>query len=143
LTTLPTYVISVVMAARTTLYLRGVPTDLVREAKAAAARRGATLAALVSGSLARSLREDGPGDALNDGLYENRLWYERNRGRLLSRYRGEYVAVVDRTIVDHDRDFSALAERVFPRHGGRPVFMPLVQEGEALARVRSPRRGRP
>ena len=124
---------------RTTLYLRGVPTQLVREAKAAAARRGSTLAALVSDSLAQSLREDAPGEPLGNGLRENRLWYERNRRGLLARYRGEYVAVVDRAVVDHDRDFSALAARVFARHGGRPVFAPRVQEKEARARLRSPR----
>lgn len=127
-------------SARTTLYLRGVPTDLVREAKAAAARRGSTLASLVSDSLAQSLRDEAPGMAPEDGLRENKLWYERNRRRLLARYRGEYVAVVDRTVVDHDRDFSALAARVFARHGGRPVFAPRVQEREPRARLRSPRR---
>jgi heme exporter protein D len=53
LTTLTAFVIYVVMASeQTTLYLRGLPRQLVREAKAAAARRGSTLAALVSDSLA-------------------------------------------------------------------------------------------
>ena len=127
---------------RTTLYLRGVPRQLVREAKAAAARRGSTLAALVSDSLAQSLREDLPGEPLGDGLRENMLWYERNRSRLLARYRGEYVAVVDKAVVDHDRDFAALAARVFARHGDRPVFAPRVQQTDARARLRSPRRVR-
>ena len=127
---------------RTTLYLRGVSRSLVREAKAAAARRGSTLAALVSDSLAQSLREDAPGQTPDEGLRENMIWYERNRRRLLARYRGEYVAVVDRAVVDHDRDFAALAARVFGRHGGRPVFTPRVQEQEARARLRSPRRVR-
>lgn len=126
---------------RTTLYLRGVPTQLVREAKAAAARGGSTLAALVSDSLAQSLRGDG--EPLGGELRENMLWYERNRRRLLARYRGQYVAVLDRAVVDHDRDFAALAARVFGRHGGRPVFVPRVQEKETRARLRSPRRVRP
>jgi hypothetical protein len=144
LTTLTTSVISAIMSnARSTLYLRGVPTHLVREAKAAAARRGSTLASLVSDSLAQSLREETPGRPPDDGMRENKLWYERNHRRLLARYRGQYVAVVDRAVVDHDRDFSALAARVFARHGGRPVFVPRVQEGESRARLRSPRRLRP
>src|SRR5207253_146106 len=42
----------------TTLYLRGMSTELVREAKAKAARRGGTLASVVSEALARSLEED-------------------------------------------------------------------------------------
>lgn len=129
--------------ARSTLYLRGVSTDLVREAKAAAARRGSTLASLVSDSLTQTLREEASGQTPEDGMRENKLWYERNHGRLLGRYRGEYVAVVDRAVVDHDRDFSALAARVFARHGDRPVFAPRVQEKERRVRLRSPRRVRP
>ncbi len=129
--------------SRTTLYLRGVPTDLVREAKAAAARRGSTLASLVSDSLAQSLLGEAPGAPPDHGLGENKRWYERNRRRLLARYHGEYVAVVDQRVVDHDRDFSALAARVFARHGGRPVFAPRVQEKEPRALLRSPRRVRP
>jgi len=129
---------------RTTLYLRGVPTRLVREAKAVAARRGSTLAALVSETLDRSLREqEAPAEPAGDELRESMRWYERNRRDLLSRYRGEYVAVLNRAVVDHDDDFAALAARVFRRLGSRPVFMPRVQEEEARARVRSPRRVRP
>ncbi|HSB60194.1 MAG TPA: DUF5678 domain-containing protein [Vicinamibacteria bacterium] len=130
-------------AERTTLYLRGVPTRLVREAKAAAARRGSTLAALVSESLDRALLEqDGRGEPAGDELRESMRWYEGNRRDLLSRYEGEYIAVLDRAVLDHDRDFETLAARVFARLGVRPVFMPHVQEGEARARVRSPRRMR-
>ncbi len=127
---------------RTTLYLRGLPTQLVREAKAAAARRGSTLAALVSDSLARSLGEDTPGEPSASGLRESRDWFERNRRALLARHRGEYVAVIDREVVDHDREFSPLAERVFARHAGRPVFIPRVRERDEPARLRSPRRVR-
>jgi hypothetical protein len=124
---------------RTALFLRGMPTRLVREAKAVAARRGSTLAAVVSDALERSLHE-GPGDS--EGASELRdamRWYEENRSRLLSRYRGRYVAILERKVVDHDRAFEPLAERVFARWGVRPIFMPRVQEGERLARIRSPR----
>jgi hypothetical protein len=125
---------------RTVLYLRGMRRPLVREAKAEAARRGSTLAALVSDSLARTLAEGGPRPARDTELHESRLWYERHRAGLLARYRGQYLAVIDGRVVDHDSDFSALAERVFARHGARRVFMPRVQEKDAPARMRSPRR---
>jgi hypothetical protein len=134
-------VIHVVMSERTTLYLRGMPRHIVREAKAAAARRGSTLASLVSDSLARSLGEGDAGEPPGE-LGDDRLWYERRRPELLARYRGEYLAVIDRQVVDHDRDFSALAARVFARHGDRPVFMPRVQEKDEPAWLRSPRRAR-
>lgn len=124
---------------RAPLYLRGMPTRLVREAKAAAARRGSTLAAFVSDALDRAFHENDVDGEGSEELRDAMRWYEENRPRLLSRYRGEYVAVVDRRVVDHDRDFEALAARVFKRLGVRSVFMPRVQEGEPLLRVRSPR----
>jgi len=125
----------------TTLYLRGMPTRIVREAKAAAARRGDTLAALVSDTLARALdkgRE--PREPSDNELRNSMRWYEKNRSRLLQQHPGEYIAIVDRAVIDHDLDFEALATRVFARIGVRPVFMPRVQAGEARARIRSPRR---
>jgi hypothetical protein len=111
----------------------------VREAKAAAARRGTTLAAVVSDALERSFHEDDGARESSRELRDAMRWYERNRPRLLSRYGGEYVAIVDRSVVDHDRDFESLAGRVFARFGVRSVFMPRVQEAEARVRVKSPR----
>jgi hypothetical protein len=116
----------------------------VREAKAAAARRGSTLAALVSDSLDRALlEENGRDEPPGHELLESMRWYERNRRRLLSRYGGQYIAVLQGAVMDHDRDFEALAARVFARLGSGPVYMPRVQDGEARARVRSPRQMRP
>jgi hypothetical protein len=76
----------------------------------------------------------------DDDLREEMRWYEANRARL-ERYRGEYLAIVDRAVVDHDRRFDVLAERVFAKFGVRPLFMPRVVAGRARARarVRSPR----
>lgn len=144
LTTLLTCVIYVVMSlTQTTLYLRGMPAHLVREAKAVAARRGLTLAGLLSEALEQSLSGDTPREAVGQGLAESRRWYDRHRERLRVRYRGQFVAVVGRAVVDHDRSFDALAGRVFARFGPRPVWMPRVDSAEARARVRSPRRVKP
>lgn len=121
------------------LFLRNLPTELVREAKAAAARRGKSLTAFVSEALTRSLRvETAPSDE-PDVLTDDIAWYQRNRSKLLQRYRGKYVAIVDRAVVDHDRDFNALAERVFGRFGYRSIYMPRVQREEVVVRIRSPR----
>jgi hypothetical protein len=126
----------------TAVYLRGLPTDLVREAKAAAARRGSTLAKVVAEALGRALAADESSPRPVDSLDRDMTWYERNRARLAARYRGEYVAIVDLAVVDHDEDFEALAGRVFDRLGVRSVFMPRVAEIEARPRLRSPRRVR-
>lgn len=129
------------MAAGTTLYLRGVPRELVREAKAEAARRGLTLTAFVTDALRRAL--EGQTNAFEappaDELAKSLRWFEQNRARLLRRYRDQYVAIHRNRVVDHDRDFDALARRVFRRFGTRPVCMPKVTEGERVVHVPSPR----
>jgi len=61
---------------------------------------------------------------------------------LLDRYRGEHVAIIDEAVIDHDREFAALASRVFARFGNRSIYMPRVQDDEPVVRVRSPRRVR-
>ena len=130
-------------AAKKPVYLRGIPSDVVREAKAVAARRGVTLAGFVADTLVRALRDsdaDGlPAQPSTDDLEEDMRWYSRNRERLVREYEGEYVAILDNRVLDHDADFEELAQRVFKREGVRNIFMPLVSSGERTLRVRSPR----
>jgi hypothetical protein len=123
--------------AKTTLYLRGVPRAVVREAKAAAAREGVTLAQWVTARIGATPapapeRESG-GDLGGDLAF-----YEEHRAELERKYPDEYLAIVDRSVVDHDVSFDALAARVFRKYGSRPVCMPRV--GRSVVRVRSPRR---
>ena len=120
-----------------------MPTELVREAKAAAAHRGATLTTIVAEALARSLGVDRQPLDSTDALDRDIAWYRAKRSMLLRRYCDEYVAIVDAKVVDHGRDFSALAARVFGRFGNRNIYMPRVQADEPAARIRSPRRSRP
>lgn len=122
----------------TTLYLRGIPTGLVRELKAEAARRGLTLTALAIAALARALGSDS-GDDLKP-LEADMAWYEAHRRQLLRRYAGEYLAIAGRRILDHDPDFSALAGRVFAKVGVRPIFMPQCVADDQIVHLRSPRR---
>jgi hypothetical protein len=124
-----------------TLYLRGVPRELVREAKAEAARRGISLTAFAKEALARALSR--PAEEEEDDIQSIRPdldWFEANRKRLARRYRDEYVAIVDRRVADHDRDFGALARRVFARHGNRPIAMPRATPEPRVVHLRSPRR---
>jgi Family of unknown function (DUF5678) len=142
LLTLTTDVINVVMSssvANKPVYLRGIPSDVVREAKAAAARRGVTLAGYVADALGRAVKQrDAAPDSASDLSREQR-WYERQRERLVRDYDGEYVAIIGQSVIDHDADFEALAERVFASHGARNIFMPLVGSARRVVRVRSPR----
>ncbi len=64
----------------TTLYLRGLPQDLVRELKARAARQGLTLTALVTDALTRAV-ETAPQDDLKP-LEADMAWYEAHTSRI-------------------------------------------------------------
>lgn len=129
-------------AAKTPVYLRGIPADVVREAKAAAARRGVTLAGFVAETLSRALRQPESSSDQTADLNADMRWYERNRERITREHAGEYVAVLERKVIDHDPNFEDLAERVFAREGARNVFMPHVAGKRGPVRVRSPRRVR-
>lgn len=121
----------------TTLYLRGIPKNLVRELKARAARQGVTLTALAIAALTRAA-----GSARQDDLKPleaDMTWYDTHRRQLHRRYSGEYLAIVDRRVLDHDPDFSALAARVFAKVGNRPVFMPRCVDSDHTVYLRSPR----
>ncbi len=126
-----------------TLYLRGVPRTLVREAKAEAARRGMSLTAFTKEALARALKRESARAHTPDGIGTIRPdldWFEANRTRLVRRYRNEYVAIVNRKVVDHDPDFSALARRVFAKYGVRSIAMPKVTPEERIVRIPTPLR---
>lgn len=53
-------------------------------------------------------------------------WFEANKRKLVRQYEGKYMAVVGKEVVDHDRDLSVLAERVFQRYGVTPIFLLLL-----------------
>jgi hypothetical protein len=125
-------------SSTTTLYLRGMPTALVRETKAEAARTGKALAELVSDALSLRLRQTSP-RVVERALRREIEWYEQHRAELAKRYPGEYVAIVAGAVVDHDRNFDPLARRVFERFEARDVFMPRVGVEARKVRVRSPR----
>lgn len=128
------------------MYLRDLPRELARAAKAAAAGRGMTLTQFVTEALQEKLAtQTVPGSTGNAlmALQTEIEWFEANRARLLEAYGGQYVAIVDRQVVDADDDFAHLAHRVFARFGPRPVFMPKVTPAERTVRVPSPRVVRP
>ncbi|MET0388859.1 MAG: hypothetical protein ABW321_23000 [Polyangiales bacterium] len=134
------------------VYLRGIPAHVIREAKSIAARRGITLAVFVTDAIVRAIRQAhehadeqvngaasaGGADDIDD-LSSDMRWYEQHRARLSRELAGQYAAIIDHSVVDHDADFDALARRVFTRHGLRNVFMPQVAAQARPVRVRSPR----
>lgn len=122
-----------------TLYLRGVPRQLVREAKAEAARRGMSLTAFAKEALAKALGRGTEDDDIGS-IRPDLDWFEANRKRLVRRYRDEYVAVVNKKVVDHDADFGALAQRVFAKYGPHPVAIPKVTAEKRVVSIPTPLR---
>ena len=63
--------------------------------------------------------------------------FRRLRPQLLESIPGEYAAIYQGQLVDHDSDLLALLRRVEERYAGRPVLIRLVQAGaEPVIRVR-------
>lgn len=130
------------------VYLRGLPSDVVREAKAVAAQRGVTLAGFVAETLAHAVRRGEANTSSAEStadLSSDMRWFDKQRERMERDYAGEYVAIIERKVVDHDASFELLAERVFESEGARNIFMPLVaraREQKRKLRVPSPRQTR-
>lgn len=127
------------MSGTRTLYLRSLPEQVVRHAKVEAARQGITLAQFVADAIEGAVRGEEPDAELPENLVADAAWYEEHKGRLLKRYEGEYLAILDGEVADHDPDFTALSDRVFAEHGPRPIFMPRCIEADEVVHVRGPR----
>jgi hypothetical protein len=124
---------------QTTLYLRGVPSHLVREAKSAAARRGITLRELVQESLEQSLLANSERAAPPAPLADDQAWFEIEHERLSTLYPNQYIAIIQRSVVDHDIEFEPLARRVFGRFGVKSILMPQCGPASQEVKIRSPR----
>lgn len=70
---------------------------------------------------------------------EARRYFRENRTQILEKYRGNFIAILDNEIVDHDRNFSELAKRVYEKFGYQAIYMPFVQSEPAVLRIPSPR----
>lgn len=66
--------------------------------------------------------------------------YEATHATLLNLYRGQYIAMHDGEVVDHDFDRVGLSRRVRSRYGKIPVLIVQVRdEPQFTIYVRSPR----
>ncbi|MEM2904440.1 MAG: hypothetical protein QW057_07960 [Candidatus Bathyarchaeia archaeon] len=54
------------------------------------------------------------------------------------RYRGKYVAFLERGVVDSDEEKARLARRVYAKHGYIPIYIDLVAPGERRVEAPSP-----
>lgn len=67
-------------------------------------------------------------------------WWRGVSSELRARYTGEFVAVLDQAVLDHDRDEEALRRRIRTRHGKTPILI-TPAEGRREFRIVSTRLG--
>lgn len=72
------------------------------------------------------------------GLQEARAFFKANRQKLLAKYEGKYIAVLNEAVVDADKDFSSLAERVYNRYSYKDIYMPRVERGKTILHIPTP-----
>lgn len=112
---------------KSTMYLRGIREDVVREAKALAAREGVTLTAFVERAMQRESRSAQPAPQRLSEIAGEMDWYEENKPALLKQYEDHYLAIVGTEVADYDADLEALIRRVDERFGGRSIYLPLCR----------------
>ena len=69
---------------------------------------------------------------------EAKAFFEANRRKLLDKYEGKYIAILNRGIIDADDDFSLLAERVYSRYGYKDIYLPKVERKRTILHVPTP-----
>ncbi len=66
--------------------------------------------------------------------------FEKQKPELLSKYRGEYIAMHEGQVIDHDSSAGTLHKRVFARLGHTPVLLKqVIDEPDRDLVIRSPR----
>ena len=70
---------------------------------------------------------------------ESIAFFNQNFDNFLNQYEGDYIAILDSIVVDSDKDWSLLAQRVYDKYGYLDIFMPRVERSSHIARIPSPR----
>ncbi|TEU22290.1 MAG: hypothetical protein E3J21_00435 [Anaerolineales bacterium] len=113
-----------------------LPSKMLEQAQKVAQREGVAVDELITAAVERYLQEQWQASF----EAESRA-FERMHRQLLSRYRGQFVAVYGGQVVDSDLDKKNLARRVYERYGPAPIFFQQVtDEPIRTIHLRSPRR---
>ncbi|MCK4354175.1 MAG: cell division protein FtsA [Dehalococcoidia bacterium] len=73
-----------------------------------------------------------------NGFPKARAFFESNHNKLLAKYEGKYIAILNREVIDADDDFSLLAERVYSRYGYKDIYMPKVERKGTILHIPTP-----
>ena len=78
------------------------------------------------------------GEGTKRGYASERRAFEHQRGRLMRRYPGQYVALSGGRVVDHDKDDEKLAARMFKKMGDDPFYIARLEDTPLIYEVPSP-----
>jgi hypothetical protein len=59
-------------------------------------------------------------------IRKGKAYFDKHKDEIIAKYDGENIAIIDDEIVDHDKEFSNLAKRVYEKYGYRTIYMPLI-----------------
>lgn len=66
-------------------------------------------------------------------------YYEEHEERLLRKYEGRYIAILNDKVIGSGKDFSKLAQRVYKKYGYQTIYMPFVEAKKKIVKIPSPR----
>lgn len=69
-------------------------------------------------------------------------YFQEHKAQILEKYSGNFVAILDEAVVDHDKNFSELAKRIYEKFGYQTIYMPFVESKPSVLRIPSPRVGK-
>ncbi len=72
------------------------------------------------------------------GIEKEKEAFLKLKPNLLGTHRGQYVAVLGGELVDSDYDGSALATRVYKKHGNVEIYIDEVTEEKRVIHIRTP-----
>lgn len=74
-----------------------------------------------------------------DVLAIGKKYYSDNKDKLIKKYMGKYIAILNNKVVGANKDFSLLALKIYKKYGYQTIFMPFVDTKEKIVKVPSPR----
>jgi len=91
--------------------------------------------------LANDWLEEQLWEAKREKINEEAERFRAQHSELLVQYAGEFVAMRDGVVIDHDPDLAALHDRVRAKYGDEPILMaPVTPEPEQVIKVLGARR---
>ena len=112
-----------------------VPDELIRSVEKLAHEQGTNAEALVNDWIRRQL-----GLAREKRIREEAARYRTQHSALLPVYAGQYIAMRNGEVLDHDADIGTLYQRIRAKYGDEPVLItPVTPEPMPVLNMRSPR----